>query len=153
MTREEKQLLLTDLCARLPFGIKILDIPANVVGDPFLVSTTDIVEYEFADEPNDEIGYQTLYNIKLYLRPMSSMTEEEEKEFNEIIGYKGEDVDGWTRCNNVYTMYGIYLPGVSNLIDWLLAHHFDFRGLIPMGLALEAKEGMYKTEKDEDSSV
>lgn len=32
----------------------------------------------------------------------------------------------------------------QQVIDWLLAHHFDYRGLIPMGLALEATEGMYK---------
>lgn len=134
MTQEEKQLLLTDLCARFPFGIKILDIPANVVGDPFLVSTTDIVEYEPADETNDDIGYQTLYNIKLYLRPMSSMTEEEISEFQKRLKIIQDVEQTLHFCNTVES------------IDWLNAHHFDFRGLISMGLALEAPDDMYKTE-------
>ena len=62
-------------------------------------------------------------DFKPYLRPMSSMTEDEEDELNSArMGNYGEDA------------------------DWLNAHHFDYRGLIPLGLALEATEGMYKTE-------
>ena len=75
MTQEYKELLVKDLCTRLPYGVKILDIPANVVGKLFLISTTDTVQYETADDS----GIQTLYNIKPYLRPMSSMTEEEQR--------------------------------------------------------------------------
>ncbi len=123
MTHEEKQLLLKDLCARLPYGVKILDIPANVVGELFLVSTTDTVEYE----TNDDTGVQTLCNIKPYLRPMSSMTEEELEEFH---NYTNVDPISW----------------LHYAIDWLNEHHFDYRGLIEMGLALEAKEGMYEKE-------
>lgn len=121
MTNEEKQLLLKDLCARLSYGVKILDIPANVVGDLFLVSTTDIVEYEPTDEANDDNGRQTLYNIKPYLRQMSSMTEEEKDEYDRLV-----------MCNASWVVD-----------DWLLAHRFDFRRLIKKGLALEAPEGMY----------
>ncbi|MBR3467376.1 MAG: hypothetical protein IKH15_09175 [Bacteroidales bacterium] len=124
MTQEEKQLLLKDLCARVPYGVKILDIPANVVGNLFLVSTTDTVEYE----TNNSVGSQTLYNIKPHLRPLSSMTEEEENEYRAINCYEG------------------LFPRNEDALDYVLSHHLDFRGLIPMGLALEAPEGMYKTE-------
>lgn len=133
MTQEEKQLLFKDLCARLSCGVKILDIPANVVGDLFLVSTTDTVEYEPADETNDDTGYQTLYNIKPYLRPMSSMTEEE--------NLKLEDME-FEMAHLKFTTY----THECMILDYLYSRHLDVRGLIPMGLALEAPEDMYKTE-------
>ncbi len=56
MTQEDRELLLKDLGGRLPYGVKILDIPANVVGKLFLISTTDTVQYETADDS----GVQTL---------------------------------------------------------------------------------------------
>ena len=118
MTNEEKQLLLKDICARLPYGVKILDMPANAVGNLFLVSATDTVEYELVDETNNDTGRQTLYNIKPYLRPMSSMTEEEKKECVKITFIEAT--------------------------DWLNSHYFDYRGLIEEGLALEAPPGMYE---------
>ena len=118
MTQEDKELLLKDLCARVPYGVKILDMPANAVGNLFLVSATGTVEYEPVDETNNDTGRQTLYNIKPYLRPMSSMTEEEKKECLKITFVEAT--------------------------DWLNVHHFDYRGLIPMGLALEAPAGMYE---------
>jgi hypothetical protein len=73
------------------------------------------------------------YQIKPYLRPMSSMTEEEYENFRETFKWF-EQFDKlifeWT-----YKSY-----------DWLNKHHFDYRGLIPKGLALEALENMYKDE-------
>ena len=141
MTQEEKQLLFKDLCARLPYGVKILDVPANVVGDLFLISTTDMVEYEPTDEANDDAGRQTLYNIKPYLRPMSSMTEEEMKMYQTL-----QD----TACSYHYEFGDIvddvlYFDNDVSL-DYLNSIHIDYRGLIPMGLALEATKDMYKTE-------
>ncbi len=70
------------------------------------------------------------YQIRPYLRPMSSMTEEEKKELNNVLEFQYYSDDS-CMCEST---------------DWLNAHQFDYRGLIPMGLALEAKEGMYKTE-------
>ena len=61
---------------------------------------------------------------------MSSMTEEEKEE------YRNE-------CNKVLSM-SFKVNGPYPIVDWLNAHHFDHRGLIPMGLALEAPEDMYK---------
>ncbi len=112
MTQEEKQLLLIDISARLPYGVKVR-----------LVYDKNTIEVR-------EMGIGSLHDIIFnnvdglpYLRPMSSMTEEEYEEFGyDTLRYTIQD------------------------IDWLNAHHFDYRGLIPMGLALEAPEGMYKND-------
>ena len=114
MTQENKQLLLKDLCARLPYGVKILDIPANVVGDLFLVSTTDTVEYK----ANDGTGSQTLYNIKPYLRPMSSMAKEEFNEYMQFIKHSWEGID------KEEDDYYVKVNDRDAYIDWLNSHHW-----------------------------
>lgn len=121
MTSEDRELLLKDLGGRLPYGVKILDIPANVVGKLFLISATDTVQYETADDS----GIQTLYCIKPYLFPLSSMTYEQEREYNFLRDLVPTDedfelVDNWRS------------------IDYLNANHFDYRGLIENGLAIDA---------------
>ena len=129
MTHEDRELLLKDLGGRLPYGVKILDIPANVVGKLFLISTTDRVQYETADDT----GIQTLYNIKPYLLPLSSMTEEQKREYNMLLTdiptyeYEGGDI---------VTVIDTYDNWMS--IDYLIANHFDYRGLIEDGLAIDA---------------
>ena len=124
MTQEEnlKQLLFKDLCARLPYGV----ICSSVFGNSKVTSidTEDNTIYLFDYS-------EWAYNVKPYLRPMSSMTEEEKKEWHYLylpLPHKNETSETERR------------------IDWLNAHHFDYRGLIEKGLALEAKEGMYKIE-------
>lgn len=121
MTKEEKQLLLIDLCARLPYGVK-----ANI---PLVDGDERIYTVSFDDMKDFVKGY---INIKPCLRPMSSMTEEEDAEYrkNQI---KFIDSLGKTHYNNDYETY-----------DWLNSHHFDYRGLIEKGLAIEAPEGMYQ---------
>ena len=136
MTQEEKQLVLLDLSARLSCGVicktpkgdgHLCSVNQTIFGTEYGININPIKRDYFNDS---EVKEQV---IKPYLRPMSSMTEEEKKEYKEyfnsiegkLIGFKGRVI--W-------------------LMDWLLAHHFDYRDLIPMGLALEAKEGMYKTE-------
>jgi hypothetical protein len=129
MTQEDKLLLLQDLCARLPYGIKILhtgwDYDSDTDFDTVetLIGIDDRFIYAVWDKTGDrEKHCLSVSNWKPYLRPMSSMTEEERKEYWDITS-------------------------VSNhcaAIDWLNAHHFDYRGLIEKGLALESPEGMYK---------
>lgn len=114
MTQEEKQLLLRDLCARLPYGVKFQGEDSNVY-------TLDAANY-FALQVEDVV-------FKPYLRPMSSMTPDERFEYDEL--------------NHFYTKG---LTFNVDEIDWLIAHHFDYRGLIPKGLAIESPEGMYKTK-------
>lgn len=127
MTNEEKQLLIKDICARLPYGVFVKEGDVN-----------DRVIYTYDYHPHIE-------TCKPYLRPMSSMTEEEYLEFRKISGLRKDE-----------EYFSNHLPEWGNsiitervmvrTIDWLNAHQFDYRGLIPMGLALPAPEEMYKTE-------
>lgn len=147
MTKEDKDLLLKDLCARLPYGIKC-QIDYDNEEDSFL----GIERY--ADDrivsvciETEEIGlyHASVYfypeEIKPYLRPMSSMTEEEVKE----IAYKILQQPDLGIVKN-WKYLDVPTEKFSDFIDWLISHHFDYRGLIKKGLALEAPEGMYKTE-------
>jgi hypothetical protein len=121
MTQEEKELLLTDLYARLPYGVKIFD---EEYGQDKLLTILSVVFYP-------------IENIKPYLRPMSSMTFEE-RSFclkRGTIGYDEND--------KIFDVYPYGLEKTMEVIDFLNAHHFDYRGLIKRGLALEAPEGMY----------
>jgi hypothetical protein len=125
MTQEEKELLSKDLCGRLP-GVKV-DVRIKDYKD---IKSIDCVKY-------DTVGtYIRLmddekFSIKPYLRSMSSMTEVEKVIYKSLK----EDIDE-DYCEI------IQLP----LIDWLNKKMFDYRGLIPKGLALEAPEGMYNTK-------
>ena len=114
MTQEKKDILIKDLCGRLPYGVKL----DNGLKLRSIDALTQIVSCSGSDKKID--------CIKPYLRPLSSMTEEEAK-----------DMD-LTEC-----LESSFYVGV---IDWLNAHHFDYRGLIEKGLALEAPEDMYKTK-------
>ena len=128
MTQEQKQLLLKDLCARLPYGVIC---KLSVKGAD--VSITEKLDLGGLDS----FIFDTM-DVLPYLRPMSSMTEEEKKEFQ--------------ACHCVYELHPDFQPIMCNLanelnmFNWLNAHRFDYRGLIPMGLAIEAPEGMYKKD-------
>ena len=126
MTQEEKRLLLKDLCARLPYGIKCqidydneedADLGIERYCDDRIVSvcveTEEIGLYEASE-------YFYPDEIKPYLRPMSSMTEEETLEF----------VKTTIKTPDGYPMWS------TDSYDWLNAHHFDYRGLIEKGLAI-----------------
>jgi hypothetical protein len=104
MTREEKDILLKDLCARLPYGVKIS------VNDK-IETLQGIIEYE-------EFLSSDITEVKPYLLPISSMTEEQQIDFTKFIAN------------------GIHGPNI--LYDWYNRNHFDYRGLIPMGLANDA---------------
>ena len=135
MTQEEKQLLLVDLCARLPYEPMCEFTDTE---DDFC-TTTARLGYSL----RDFVAGKVL--IKPYLRPMSSMTEEEREEF-----YKECEKDYKIAVNEANRSYKSkfdeYAPLLSSYHkhDWLNANHFDYRGLIPIGLALEAPEDMYK---------
>ena len=144
MTNEEKQLLLVDLCARLPYRVKIGLIGAHekLFGNPFVL---DIEDYKNC---NPLIIINS--NWLPYLRPMSNMTEEEKKEFNKLIGGENTnwqlfDENRIAHCKSFYSVF-CYFSTMGKIISWCNEHHFDYRGLIPMGLALEAPEGMYKNK-------
>ena len=127
MTQEDKELLLKDLCARLPYGVKI-ELTWWVMDEGTCMSTT--LEPDHIDQiRNDEVGD---VEIKSYLFPMSSMTEEQKKEYNLLqnfvpIYYYGFDI-----------MVDKELYDNWESIDYLNAHHFDYRGLIEKGFAIDA---------------
>jgi hypothetical protein len=127
MTREEKQLVLKDLCARLPYHTKCYcewskEASNGTSGCVQELSTFLIDELEIMGEPECDCQ---ISDIKPYLRPMSSMTKDEKAEYDSF--------NAPTANRKVWL----------NRIDWLLSKNFDLRGLIPLGLALEAHEGMY----------
>lgn len=142
MTQEYKDLLFKDLSGRLSCGLKVAyitlpeDMPKewDMVGLP-AVGLVDIVvpgKYRFAAVPVEE--------IRPYLRPMSSMTEEEKRE----VGKLGVCYDGAFH-NDIYDV-GTSMEEAFAAISWLLERHFDINYLIQKGLALEAPDGMYKSE-------
>ena len=129
MTQEEKELIWKDLCARFPYGVRI-----KRTNCPITLSVTGIVGKYIRHIPfyiggNIEINTSIIEEIKPYLRPMSSMTEEEYKEWRYLYLPLPHDNEA---------------TETQRRIDWLNAHHFDYRGLIEKGLALEAPEDMYK---------
>jgi hypothetical protein len=135
MTQEERELLLKDLCGRLPYGVICdrLGKPKKLLS----ISPYKVYCFEFDNGEYMPSEYK-LDDIKPYLRPMSSMTEEEKIEYNELL----DDCKEQDRVD-----YNITILDDSMLffvIDWLNKKMFDYRGLIPMGLALPAKEGMYE---------
>lgn len=140
MNKEEKQILLKDICARLPYNICVLH-DYDKKFDSGLICYLSKIDLENKQlwaygifEPLD------IENIKPYLRSISSMTKKEKEEFNKTqnkIAIQWDDYGAPVMYEYAHTI---------KTFDWLLAHHFDFRGLIKKDLALEAFEGMYKTE-------
>ena len=114
MTQKEKKLLLKDLCARLPYGVKI-ELTWWVMGEGIGINTTlgpECIEELLNDEDGDT-------EIKPYLFPMSSMTEEEKEEYCQLQQrVVNEDV---TKC-----------------INYCYKKHLDINNLIPKGLAIDA---------------
>ena len=133
MTQEEKKLLLIDLCAREPYHPRIQVFNQGYEGFQDGEFDTNLWLHHIDAFRFDRI------EILPYLRPMGSMTEEEKDEFDKLMNLVEE------RCINAYGKGG-YTLAFTELNDWLNAHHFDYRGLIKNGLALEAPEDMYKTE-------
>ena len=131
MTKEEKELLLKDLCARVPYHPKI-----NIYNDSWEGCQIGEFDNELWCHHIEAFNCNRI-EIKPYLRPMSSIweTEEERKEYVK-------------ECNKVLLMR-YNAKNHYPVTDWLLEHHFDFRGLIEKGLALEAPEGMYEINKKE----
>ena len=122
MTQEARDLVIKDLCARLPYDIVIND----EYGDYINVNIYNAHIEHLIDRVVSGLD-------KMVLRPLSSMTEEEYNELKEISSYYGlasfEDIHNWT-------------PNY-NLIDWLNRKMFDYRGLIEKGFVIEAPEGIY----------
>ena len=153
MTQEDKELLLKDLCARLPYGV-IVDYKENEFEIPHWKIITIYpntfdgwIGYDKRIGAGSESGSRPfkIGEIKPYLRPLSSMTEEEFLEYYNIKYNKVTYRYNYERFD-VGKFHSVGIIPIEEYLDWLLKNHFDFRGLIPKGLALEAPKDMYKNE-------
>ena len=129
MTKEDKELLLRDLSSRLGYGTKMQVYYEDIGGCGYFDEEISSIDVE-----SEYINDRWLDYIKPYLRPLSSMTGEEYEELKSVEPYYGLAP---------FEFIGDWGPNVE-VLDWLNAHHFDYRGLIKKGLALKAPEDMYK---------
>ena len=137
MTKEEKDLLLKDLCARLPYGVI-----ASYYGAEEECKTWDKIEGITCNDYVD-IGQYSLpvESVKPYLFHLSSMSDEQKKYINDRWGIN-EDFD--FEINPNWGRYSIDLGDMVDYINWLNENHFDYRGLISKGLAIDCTNlGIY----------
>lgn len=146
MTQQKKDLLLKDLSARLPYGVMIHIEETNESEELYCLNIPQEGLYTRNKEHHNISSLCPIEQAKPYLRPMSSMTDEELKEFKRLKQMSVTVV----MPNGVSLLKPTYIvdleddgDGMNYLYDWLNAHHFDYRGLIEKGLALEAPVGMY----------
>lgn len=148
MTKEEKELLIKDISGRLPYGLKCKvdnTIPPIPSADDYRNgSVREMIEVTGIDTDPDYECVLTddiecvLIRVIPYLRSLSSMTESERKEFDDLSKF---DEDVWMGNHKVGFPKNVRI--MSKCVDWLNKNMFDYRGLIPKGLAIEAKEEMY----------
>lgn len=132
MTRKDKDIVLKDICCRLPYGVKCYIPEANVIR--ILGSVQEDGEntlFDFwEDEEKIQYGFQLyISEFKPYLFPLSSLTEEQQTElFDEVVELEfkaiNDEID--------------HTDALMFEIDWYLKNHIDYRGLIDKGLAIDA---------------
>ena len=127
----DKELLLKDLCARLPYGVKVNGLFLTYDKDKDKILYKECVK---------ELNYSHLsryWTLKPYLFPLSSMTDKDLIKFLQIKGMNlNLDELKTFRRGEMATVF--ILSSYSRHFDWLNAHHFDYRGLIEKGLAIDA---------------
>ena len=144
MTQEDKDLLLKDLCPRLPYNplVEYKGEFYNVLGIAHgrLVLCKPFMSYTLNEHPLVE-------EVKPYLFPLSSMTEEQRIELYKVLGLGYEShyhlSKEWEDFNDSIDNNGLFLPAswvsdLNKMYNWLNKNHFDYQGLIPMGLAIDA---------------
>ena len=142
MDQSEKELLLKDLCCRLPYGIKVYDAKSNV-NVPYmnLCHVNGIINEVFISS-GMICRTAPIEDIKPYLFPLSSMTEEQKREISKRYNYHnyyGLSIEityhsegYWDDDNSCNLQDYLWLE------DWYNKNHFDYRGLIEKGLAIDA---------------
>ena len=125
MTQKDKELLLKDLCARLPYGVKFLRESWNFEWDEEL-SVIEVLKDIDKDGYINNTKVYTVDDIKPYLFPLSSMTEEEKEEYCQL------------QQRVIYNSNGVINEDVTKYINWCYKKHLDINNLIPMELAIDA---------------
>ena len=120
MTQEQKEQLLKDFCARLPYGVKVNN---EIQGDFVIYGVCE--NYIFARTPTSHVDFQ-IEKIKPNLFPLSSMTEEEKEEYCQL------------QQRIIYNSKRVVNEDVMKYINWCYKKHLDINNLIPMGLAIDA---------------
>ena len=118
MTQKDKELLYKDLSARLPYRVKVNEA---VQGDFTLIGLIKERAFTTCETEGCHNDFP-IECIKPYLFPFSSVTEEQKKEYQYII-------ERWMYDSSY---------SISDITDWLNKNHFDYRGLIEKGLAIDA---------------
>lgn len=150
MTKEEKDLLIQDLCSRLPYGVKIelrnsriyhheniskgnrntIDKLKGFTGKYFTIYHDDPLDWSWSDSDIE------VEDIKPYLFPMSSMTEEQKDELSLIVcDLKGSDY--WRDGDIIYVDESSRWQ-LNKLLNFYHENHLDYQGLIEKGLARDA---------------
>ena len=123
MTQEEKDLLIKDICARLPYGVKCIVTKSRIEeGQKGDMGKLVCICLEGVNCTSDIPFFSEFGNFKPYLFHFSSMTKEQEDEYQYIT-------ERWMNDPSY---------SISDSIDWLNKNHFDYRGLIESGLAIDA---------------
>ena len=132
MTQEEKDLLLKDLCARLPYGVKVQDELGRI--NKLVLGNNDSIRLYY----NDFSIYGEEKLSLPYLFPLSSITREQIFEVQEILGKNEIEIeDGFLSIIDSSRNTITYLE-ILALLNWFYKNHFDINGLIPMGLAIDS---------------
>ena len=142
MTQEDKELLLKDICARLPYGVKAYVKNWSKLDGKYYEDIYDVksvfpslneVHVQSKTGSVDVIlGYYD-YDIKPYLFPLSSMTEEQKQEYAYIVNYiSSDDTENWKEGEF------IYVEQFTQLMHFYHINHLDYMCLIPMGPAIDA---------------
>ena len=117
MTQEQKDILIKDLCSRLPYGVKV-EYENKAFDLEYVCSIYEEVKLDIPETWTIDVS-----EVKPYLFPLSSMTEEQKREYHELVGgFFGASV----------------LISVEDLTDFFNKNHIDYRGLISIDLAIDA---------------
>ena len=141
MTQEQKELLLKDLCARLPYGVVVHADDVDIKLDRNHRGLGVLYYEHYSEEAKKNCGYNEEdfsiiisgcfygHDIKPYLFPLSSMTDEQKKELDDTLVDLNLKALSDKISSEVVSTYEI---------DFYNKNHLDYRGLIPMGLATDA---------------
>lgn len=129
LNNQEKDLLLKDLCSRLPYGVICDDGYGNVL-ELNSIDKPNTVTFKCSD---NTLCTADLDKCKPYLFPLSSMTEEQL--YNNPVGFSQMLT---IKADRDWENITINRRDYYKLVDWFNKNHFDYRGLIPMGLAIDA---------------